>query len=48
MLEEVVVTAARESKSDYDSPSNAAPVTPSFDEVKYEADLFVDFKIEAE
>lgn len=48
MLEEVVVTASRASSSDYVSQSESTPATPSFDEVKYEADLFVDFKIETE
>jgi len=45
MLEEVVVTGVRKPEADYASQSEAVPATPSFDEVEYKADLFVDFKI---
>ena len=45
MLEEVIVTAERETEASYASKAEVASPTPSFDEVKYEADLYVDFKI---
>lgn len=45
MLEEVVVTGIRKPQSDYASEPAISTATPSFDEVKYEADLYVDFRI---
>lgn len=48
VLEEVIVTAAKRGNGDYSSvPSSRRQMSePSFDEVKYEADISVDFKIE--
>jgi hypothetical protein len=48
VLEEIVVTAAKREKDSYSSVAkyqNQAQ-EPSFDEVKYEANMSVDFKIE--
>ncbi len=48
VLEEVIVTAAKREKSSYSSVAKYRnqEQEPSFDEVKYEANLSVDFKIE--
>ena len=48
VLEEVVVTAARREKDSYSSVAKYRDQAqePSFDEVKYEASMSVDFKIE--
>lgn len=51
LLEEIVVTAQKKERSVYASASKArpqqAPTQPSFDELVYEANLTVDFKIES-
>lgn len=50
MLEEVVVTARKRSSSSQDAPMSISAydsnAESSFDEVKYEAGIYVDFKIE--
>lgn len=50
LLEEIVLTAKKRDGSDYASVSKGratqAPAKPSFDEIIYEANLTVDFKIE--
>lgn len=48
VLEEVIVTAAKQGRNSYSSSPKYRDQTrePSFDEVKYEAYLSVDFKIE--
>jgi len=46
MLEEVVVTGVMQKKDSYSSAKQQRSQSPSFDEVKYEANLSVDFKIE--
>jgi len=48
VLEEVVVTAARKSKSSFSSMAKrrGQEQRPSFDEIRYEASLSVEFKIE--
>jgi Uncharacterized conserved protein len=48
VLEEVIVTAARREKGSYSSGAKYRDQAqePSFDEVKYEANMSVDFKIE--
>lgn len=48
VLEEIVLTAARREKDSYSSVGKYRDQTqePSFDEVKYEANMSVDFKIE--
>ncbi len=47
MLEEIVVSAARSDKQSYSSATGFRDQAqePSFDEVKYEANMSVDFKI---
>lgn len=52
-LEEIIVTAQKKESRDYASVSQArprqqAPAQPSFDEIIYEANLTVDFKIESD
>jgi len=50
MLEEIVVTASRRSSSKIQEMSLSQPVqkqTPSFDEIQYEAEIYIDFKIES-
>lgn len=46
MLEEVVVTGVMQKKGSYSPAKQHRSQSPSFDEVKYEANLSVDFKIE--
>jgi len=50
VLEEVIMTTAKQEKSSYSSVANyrdqMQKQEPSFDEVKYQANLSVDFKIE--
>ncbi len=49
MLEEIVVTASRRSAGKLQEMAMSRPAqkpTPSFDEIEYEAEIYVDFKIE--
>jgi uncharacterized protein YggE len=50
MLDEIAVTASRRSSSKIQEMSLSQPVqkqTPSFDEIQYEAEIYIDFKIES-
>jgi hypothetical protein len=49
MLEEIVVTATRRSAGKLQDMALSRPTpkpAPSFDEIQYEAEIYIDFKIE--
>jgi uncharacterized protein len=50
MLEEIVVTASKRSAGKLQDMAYSQPAqkqTPSFDEIQYEAEIYIDFKIES-